>query len=182
MRRDCKASGQNKLSHHIKSTQGKDMVGVPTHDIEIVITPPKDDLPCHAKQAFRTIWWELLLYMPRAKQPTSLISASAVQHSVCLLLPWADIPHSRAATILVGFVQAFDLWAPCELWGSKWTCLPAPQAARISTSHGCDVQRRGCRPHAEFAKLLDVPLQLKKIAHKLGYSGTSQRPHPQEAS
>ena len=59
--------------------------------------------------------------MPRAKQPTSLTSASATQHLVCPLLPRADVPHSRAATILVGFVQAykhlltFDLWAPCEL-------------------------------------------------------------------
>ena len=132
------------------------------HDIEIVITPPKDDLPCYAKQAFRTIRWELLLYMPRAKQPTSLTSASAMQHSVCPLLPRADVPRSREANILVGFVQAyrhlltFDLWAPCELMAPSGFACQLRKLQKLSTSHGCDAQRRGYRPHAEFANLLEI--------------------------
>ena len=91
------------------------------HDIEIVITPQR--MICRATQSRLSARFggNYCYTCPEQNSPTSLTSASAMQHSVCPLLPRADVPHSRAATILVGFVQAYRHLLTFDLYVSLRT-------------------------------------------------------------
>ena len=86
----------------------------PLQGTKIVITQPKDDLSCNAKHAFRTICGTSLDTHAQCKTANK---PHTNKHIPALtFMPRADIPHSRAATVLVGFVQALMHLLTSDLW------------------------------------------------------------------